>query len=276
MEPLVFELKSHSGPSFKGDIHLPAGKGTAPVAILCHGFKGFKDWGFFPYLADRLAEAGLVAVRMNFSMNGIGADPLALTETERFADNTITQELKDLALVCAAVRHGELPGAARMDRRRLGLLGHSRGAGTGLVRALEDHLIRAVVTWAAVETFWGGADPALWKRQGHLEVLNARTKQVLKVNYRAWEDFQAHRRAHDFAARLPFIRGRALFVHGREDVSVPPAASERLARRLGDRGLLHLVKGGDHAFGAAHPFKGATAALEDAVRVTRGFLLENL
>ena len=39
-----------------------------------HGFKGFKDWGFFPHLADRLARAGLVAVSFNFSGSGVGPD----------------------------------------------------------------------------------------------------------------------------------------------------------------------------------------------------------
>jgi predicted alpha/beta-fold hydrolase len=39
----------------------------APVIIICHGFKGFKNWAFFPILAESLAEADYIALTFNFS-----------------------------------------------------------------------------------------------------------------------------------------------------------------------------------------------------------------
>lgn len=41
-----------------------------PVIIFSHGFKGFKDWGHFPIVAQWFAEKGLAFVRFNFSHNG--------------------------------------------------------------------------------------------------------------------------------------------------------------------------------------------------------------
>jgi dienelactone hydrolase len=276
MPGLPFSLKHPSGLEVRGDIHLPAGEGRAPAVILCHGFKGFKDWGFFPYVAERLAEAGFAAIRMNFSLNGIGEDPIAFTELDRFAANTLSQELNDLDLVIQAARQGGLPGAERLDRRRMALVGHSRGGGIALLRALEDTEVRAVVTWASVSSFWEGVDPDAWRKRGFLEILNTRTNQVMKVGYGAWEDYVANRERFDLLKRLPVLRARTLFLHGRKDPSVPCAASERLARWMGDRGVLHLLPEADHVFGASMPFRGSTPELDEALRLSVGFLREQV
>ncbi len=275
MPSLPFRLKHPGGLEVRGDVHLPApieGEGRVPAVVLCHGFKGFKDWGFFPFLAERLAEAGFAAIRMNFSLNGIGEDPLAFTELDRFAANTLSQELNDLDLVLQAVRQGGLPGAERLDRRRMVLFGHSRGGGIVLLRALEDIEIRAVLTWASVSSFWEGVDAEAWKKMGHLEFLNTRTRQVMKVGYGAWEDYEVNQARYDLLKRLPALRAHALFVHGRKDASVPCASSERLARWMGDRATLHLLPEADHVFGASMPFRGSTPALDEAVRLSLDFL----
>ena len=272
---LPFALTHPSGLSFRGDVHLPEGSGRAPVVVLCHGFKGFKDWGFFPWLAEGLAREGFAAVRMNFALNGIADDPLAFTRLDRFAANTITQELADLDLLISTLKSGGLPGSDRLDPARLGLLGHSLGGGVVLLRALEDPGVRAVATWSSVERFWSGVDPELWRRQGHLDFLNSRTNQVMRVAYGAWEDIEAHP-GYDFGPRLNSLKVPLLLVHGSEDPSVPCAASGHLAALAGSRATLHLVDGGDHAFGASMPFKGATPRLEEALGATSGFFRKAL
>ena len=66
----------------------------APVIIICHGFKGFKNWAFFPVLADYLAQSGYIAITFNFSRNGIGADLQNFTELEKFEKFPILMKLK--------------------------------------------------------------------------------------------------------------------------------------------------------------------------------------
>ena len=34
-----------------------------PVVVGVHGFKGFRNWGFWPHIADGLAERGFVMRR---------------------------------------------------------------------------------------------------------------------------------------------------------------------------------------------------------------------
>ena len=50
-----------------GNTHCPDGTPPVGVLVISHGFKGYKDYGFFPYLARAAAKRGLVAHRFNFS-----------------------------------------------------------------------------------------------------------------------------------------------------------------------------------------------------------------
>ena len=53
---------------------------SAPCIILVHGFKGFKDWGSFPYAAKYFAKEGYFVLTFNFSHNGIGDNLTEFTE----------------------------------------------------------------------------------------------------------------------------------------------------------------------------------------------------
>lgn len=248
----------------------------APSVVLCHGFKGFKDWGFFPHVAGRLAAAGFGAVRFNASLGGIGETPDVFDRLDLFARNTVTQELADLELVLGALRAGRLPGIGRPGA--VGLLGHSRGGAIALLRALADPGIAAVAAWASIADFPSmvPVDPAEWKRLGRIEVPNARTGQMMPVDYAAWEDYLAHQRDFDFADRIAGLSVPQLFVHAAGDAVVPPDASRRLARAAGGWGRHVEIPGGDHAFGAVHPFQGTTPVLDRAVFETVSFFREVL
>ena len=45
------------GDVIRADIRSPTGRDPRTAIVVAHGFKGFKDWGFFPLLSDRLARA---------------------------------------------------------------------------------------------------------------------------------------------------------------------------------------------------------------------------
>lgn len=67
-----------------------------PVMIYCHGFKSFKDWGFIPYICERAAEAGFIAINLDFAYNGIKDTQAMVFDESLFSQNTITREIKDL------------------------------------------------------------------------------------------------------------------------------------------------------------------------------------
>ena len=57
---------------------------SAPCIICVHGFKGFKDWGFWPYTGKFFAENGFFVLTFNFSHNGIGDNLTEFTELQKF------------------------------------------------------------------------------------------------------------------------------------------------------------------------------------------------
>ena len=48
--PITFELPTDVDAIIRGDF-FPAQQPAQGVIVLAHGYKGFKDWGMFPYAA---------------------------------------------------------------------------------------------------------------------------------------------------------------------------------------------------------------------------------
>ena len=78
------------------DVRAGGREAPRPAVVVLHGFKGFKDWGMFPPLAERLARAGFSAVSLNVSGSGVDAAG-SFAYPERFGHNTYSAELADLA-----------------------------------------------------------------------------------------------------------------------------------------------------------------------------------
>jgi dienelactone hydrolase len=176
-------LTRHRLPGVLGEILIDVRAGgrdsPRPAVVVVHGFKGFKDWGLWPALAERLARAGLAAVTLNLSGSGVD-DSGEFVHPERFGHNTFSAELQDLRRVTDALAHGEL-GVAPPSA--VGLLGHSRGGGMAVLHTASDARIKALATWAAISTVqrWPAPQRAAWRRAGVDEVKNVRTGQVLPL-----------------------------------------------------------------------------------------------
>ena len=97
----LFEIEGELGP-LRVDLYRDAdAKGAV---VICHGFKGFARWGFFPHLARKISAAGLNAIAFDFSGSGIGGDRESTTEEKRFTANSFTAELNALGRGTAYAR----------------------------------------------------------------------------------------------------------------------------------------------------------------------------
>ncbi len=263
-----FVLTSRRGEPIRGDVRFADEGGCRPVVVVSHGFKGFKDWGFHPWLGERLAASGFVSVHFNFSRNGVGEDLLEFTDLDRFRRNTVSVEADDLATVLSELSTpGGVFADVPLDPARVGLLGHSRGGGVSLLVASETPSVRALVTWAGVATFDRFSDAALqelWRRQGYIEVMNARTGQMMPIGVEALDDYLANRERFDLLAAVSRLSCPYRIVHGTGDESVPFAEAEAL-HAAGERTDLVRLEGAGHTFGATHPFGGTTPDLARAL-----------
>ncbi len=273
-----FEIRNSTGDRIRGNYHTPDQVAGARVIIICHGFKGFKDWGAFPAVAEYFARQGWVAVRFNFSHNGIGEDETEFTELDKFAENTLSKEIEDLQAVIDEVTGGRLlPFDA--DTGRLALLGHSRGGGIAILKAVEEPRVKAVVSWASVSTFdrWGPETVKRWKENGVIEVMNTRTNQRMPLNVSLLEDFEANRERFDILKAVKNLEAPLLIVHGEQDVSVPVEEARNIYEAANkDRTDLLLVPNADHVFGARHPYEGMPDALAFVLKQTADWLNNHL
>ena len=264
-----WELRPHDGqPPIRGDVRVLAGTAPRSAVVVCHGFKGFRTWGFFPAVARALARAGHAAVTFDFSHNGVGADGVDFSALELFRENTHTRDVDEIRMVLDALRGGVLTRRAPL---RMGLLGHSRGGGEAILAAAEDPRVDALVTWASISDIpsrWTAEQAAAWGRGETVEIANQRTGQMMPIGPAYWRDVQMNRDRLDVLGAAAALTIPWLIVHGEDDTSVPAAEGRALFEAAGEDTELLLVEGTGHTFGAVHPYAGATPELRAAADAT--------
>lgn len=258
------------------DVRAASRTAPQPAVLLLHGFKGFKDYAFLPIFAERLARAGFAGI--NVSVSGAGVDAAGdFTRLERFASNTYSKELDDLAAVVQALQRGEL---GVVPPSSIGVVGHSRGGGMALLLARETPAIGAVASWAGIGKVRRHSDAELeaWRRLGTIKVLHERLRIHLPLHFDVVTDCLANEHGRlDIAEAARGLACPWLQVHGTADATVPFAEAERLAEDAGAAltERLHL-DGADHVFGTKHPWGGATPAMEQVFDTTTRFLSRHL
>jgi Dipeptidyl aminopeptidases/acylaminoacyl-peptidases len=253
----------------RGEAYRPnSPRGTV---VICHGFKGFSHWGFFPYLAEKLENASLTAITFDFSGSGVGADRNSFTELDAFCGNTFSKELDDLDRVIEHAR------AKQWIDGGFGLFGHSRGGAIAILHAGSDPDVSALVTWAAVSNVnrWPEEITAPWRARGYTEIENSRTHQILKIGTELLDDIRDfHDSKLDVAAAASRIRAPWLILHGASDETVPAAEAERL-HSAAPNSRLEIVPG-NHGFDVRHPMTEEPAALRAVTSETVSFFLKHL
>ncbi len=241
-----------------------------PLLIFCHGFKGFKDWGCFPYMLDRFAEAGIFTVSFNFSLNGTDNDkpnPVDFEKLDNFARNTFTEELNDLGCVIDYLEQNR--DIYNYDFDKLILAGHSRGGGLSILKGAEDKRVKKLAVLASVADFnrYGDETRRIWREKGYIEVLNTRTKQKMRMNVSLLEDLEVNKERLDIREALEKINIPVLVIHGTEDLAVDKGEAEIIYNGLGSKvkSELIILSNTGHTFGAVHPFAGTTQQLEEVM-----------
>jgi dienelactone hydrolase len=160
--PAVLMTKPQNGApqpvDLRGDIHLPAGRGPFPVVLLMHGrhgtcsFAGFEELGHpcpetpatssvasytgYRYLATNLASHGYLVLSVD--ANGINTYDTADFDSGAVARaELVSRSLDLLGQWNTAAGPGDVGRrlVGRVDLRRIGVMGHSRG-GEGVTRWL--------------------------------------------------------------------------------------------------------------------------------------------
>ena len=248
---------SHDRP-IHGNTHEPASSPRGCVLLL-HGFKGYKDYGFIPVLANELCAQGWAVHRFNFSTSGMTHAIETFAHPDHFEQDTWNRQVADVHRVLAAINGNELPGA---DLPTV-LIGHSRGGVTALLTSGRTALEapKKLSPFAGVVTINapGSCDKVsdskreLLLTTGTLEIESARTGQILRIG-RAWLQEQLDDpAAHDLPtlARLSADSAPLLLLAGTDDQTVTLAESAALAQHAGVVPV--ELPGGNHVLNEPNP-----------------------
>jgi dipeptidyl aminopeptidase/acylaminoacyl peptidase len=250
---------------------------SAPCVIFVHGFKGFKDWGFWPETGKFFAENGFFVLSFNFSHNGVGIDSTDINEPDKFAENTFSLEVSELNEIIDSCKNHYF---GYIDNNKVGLLGHSRGGAVSLFSTAGRKDVDAVAIWSSIAHLdrYSTRQKEKWKKEGFFEVVNSRTKQVMRLNIALLDDIEKNSEGHlNLRNSVMNLRKPLLIVHGEEDLTVKIDEADELFG-WADKGLttLHKIKSTGHTFGIVHPFEGTNRKFDEVLNRTLTFFKSNL
>lgn len=247
-----FQIELKDGYVIHGDVEFVEDGTAKPVILLSHGFRGHKDWGFWPYAAAQLAERGFYVVRYNFTR--IDVRNSGASEEEVQKNSTLTKELDDLAAVLGYLQRKQLPAPSEYNHRKAAILGHSRAGASSIIFAAESPEISAVIAWN------GGPKPN--------PQVNGEPGPVAK-------DVLLNQKRFDTTLLLSQLQKPVLIVQGSNDA---PRLIEgyRTLRAVTPEHTFITLTGSDHTFGIGHPFTGTTPYLEEALEVSIAFLNKHI
>lgn len=258
------------------DIHRPK-RSNGHLVVFSHGYKGFKDWGFWDLVAQNFADQGYFFLKFNFSHNGgTIAQPIDFPDLEAFAQNNFTKEMDDLQTVIDWSFDNEA-NKRSLDFDHLHLIGHSRGGGIVTLKSAEEPRVNSVTSWAGVSDFKARfADDktrAYWKMKGVIHVENTRTGQQLPHYYQFYEDFIANEERFTIKRAAGTLNIPHLIVHGTNDPTVDLKEAQAL-KSWNPKARLEVIEGADHVFGGGHPWKKVALPepMEKVVKTTLDFI----
>lgn len=245
--------------------------------IFVHGFKGFKDWGFVPYIGEYFAEKGFFVVTFNFSHNGIGENFTEFTELDKFANDTYSRQCNELTEIITAVKSGVFG----VKFSFIGLIGHSKGGAVSLLTAYKNKFINAVAVWSSISKLdrYSRKQKVMWRKDGYFSILNSRTGQILKLNVKFLEDIEKNKLTSlNLEKAISMLNKPLLIIHGQQDLTVKISEAKNIFHWSNKKYTqLKIIKSTGHTFNIKHPFEGTNEKFEQVLFLTNKFFkdLEN-
>lgn len=246
---------------------------SAPCLIFVHGFKGFKDWGFFPFLGNYFSDKGFFVLTFNFSHNGVNSSTSLFSEMDKFAKNTISLEISELNELIIAYNDGYF---GEKKSNKVALIGHSRGGAVSLLSSLVNRIPVAYVVWSSVAKLdrYTERQKNEWRKKGFIEAFNSRTRQMMRMNIDLLDDIENNINGSlNLENSVKSLNKPLLIIHGEEDLTVPISEAEQIFS-WSDQKITEIfrVPNTGHTFDIVHPFEGTNKKFDSILDKTNGFL----
>lgn len=241
-----WEMIGSGGESIHGTTHSPNGEPKG-VVLLAHGFKGYKDYGMFPWFAEHFAALGYRAHRFNFSHSGMLAGDGPFERPDLFKNATWNTQVEDLKILSGSFEEDGLP---------IYLFGHSRGGVACLLAVgrgeVEVAGVMSLSAPSACNYLTEESQEALVEN-GFIESRSSRTDQMLHVGLPFLKEQLEDPLSHDLLALAATIESRVLILHGEDDPTVHVSSAVDISDAVKNATLVR-VQGATHVFNTPNPF----------------------
>ncbi|HOI29946.1 MAG TPA: prolyl oligopeptidase family serine peptidase [Melioribacteraceae bacterium] len=272
-----FNLYSSKGNKLRTSCFCEENIFSGRALVFVHGFKGFKDWGFGHYLGEYFSKRGFFTITFNFSHNGVGDDLFEFIELDKFARNTISLEISELNDIINFLKNGFF---GIEISKKIAILGHSRGGAVSLLTAAGRNDVGAVAAWASISKFdrYSNRQKTEWRKKGYFEIVNARTKQKMRLNVELLDDIEKNSACSlNQENALKNLNCPLFIAHGDQDLAVPIAEGEQIYSWADKtRTEFYKVYGTGHTFDIVHPFNGSNEKFEKLLNKTAHFFEKNI
>lgn len=305
-----WQIPGSDGQPIYGDTHAPKNsilldqEQPRGVLICAHGFKGYKDYGFFPRLCEAAADVGLLAHRFNFSHSGMTNEIEAFQNPELFVQDQWSKQIYDLAQLQSIAWHVmDFPRESSWDLHvpevPFVLFGHSRGGVSALLataRSLTPEYYNrfwpsaqfsrqppaALITAAAPDYACNLDDLAKeqLRAEGRLLSPSGRTGQDLYVGRDWLDEIERDPELYDPVLAAAHVKCPTLIIHGSGDTTVPVDCAHNLHRAATPNSRLEIIEGASHTFDCPNPLPIDTpwdevpAATRELIDLTVAFAVE--
>ena len=274
MKRHYFEFLNQYGNKIKGDLRIPLLQEKAPILIFSHGFKGFRNWGFIPFVCDEFARRGYISINFDFSLNGIIDDIEQIYDDEIFRRNKVSVEVSDLTFLIEQIIDSQLNNADFRDKWNgiIYLAGHSLGGAISVFTAGKFNQIQKMSLWASVSELDRNTprQKEIWKEKGYTEIVIQNTGQKLHLDYSYIEDKDTSFQHNAIINAMEHLTIPVQIIHPQNDMTVKLKEAVELAstgNNIIKRELNVIAKAG-HTFNCRHPFDQPSKALEKALEST--------
>lgn len=213
--------------TLRGNLNIPFD--GAPCVILSHGLEGNKDSIKWKFLANRLHDLGLGALRFNYRGCGEGEE----RSDGDFADSRVSDRIKDFRAAIDFVQ-----GQA-VDKNRLGAIGSSLG-GTVMI-ASEDSRLKAVVALATPYSFKALTGEGI-------EECRPDDLASLPSGNQVKTAFLQELKRLDMEKHVKRMNRPLLVIHGSMDDTVDAGDAHSLYAAAAEPKMLKIINGAGHRF----------------------------
>ncbi len=278
MSTIISSFKNSYGLDINLEIIDNSNRTKKSLFLFLHGFKAFRNWGFYPYLCEKVAEHDFISVRFDFSLSAVADGERLIYISELFAQNTVSREIQDVQDFISALESQQIPIDYNNWDGKIVLCGHSRGAAIAILTANLSPRIKKLILLSPIASFdrYSDRQKDLWRRSGYVEFKLVHSQQKLRLNYSYLEDILLNADKFNLPKAISEVEQPILIIHGKQDLTVSTKEAYELAHNVKNKEHLRflLLDKAGHGFNSAHPFDGTNQMLEMLVVEVVNFIKE--